>query len=92
MNKQNKKLKRQSQHILLQLGTLDIDITEEEEGEGEGEGKEKVEEQQEHWNRMIDGEKRVRGRVREEGAEMEGVVREAGVLDVKLMVMGHWDH
>ena len=92
MNKQNKKLKRQSQHILLQLGTLDIDITEEEDGEaeGEGEGKEKVEEQQEHWNRMIDGEKRVR--VREEGAEMEGVVREAGVLDVKLMVMGHWDH
>ena len=57
MNKQNKKLKRQSQHILLQLGTLDIDITEDDDGEGEGEGKEKVEEQQEHWNHMIDGEK-----------------------------------
>jgi len=43
----------------MQLGTLDIDITENDEGEGEGEGesKEKVEEQQEHWNRMIDGEK-----------------------------------
>ena len=46
----------------MQLGTLDIDITENDEGEGEGEGesKEKVEEQQEHWNRMIDGEKRRR--------------------------------
>ncbi|KAK2181575.1 hypothetical protein NP493_393g05046 [Ridgeia piscesae] len=54
VNKQNKKLKRQSQHILLQLGTLDIDITEDDDGEGEGEGKEKVEEQQEHWNHMID--------------------------------------
>ena len=56
VNQQNKKLKRQSQHILMHLGTVDIDLAQLEDGEAEGDSQEKVEEQQEHWNHMIDGE------------------------------------
>ena len=57
MNKENKKLKRQSQHILMRLGAMEIDLTEEsDDGETEVDGRDKVEDQQEHWNHMIEGE------------------------------------
>ena len=58
VNKENKKLKRQSQHILMRLGAMEIDLTEEsDDGETEVDGRDKVEDQQEHWNHMIEGKR-----------------------------------